>query len=223
MKVEEAFDISIADDEAEKVRTPKALIELVQSKVATVELSICLTHRAFNWLRRYLIEHWALPRPRITPKTQLTALIPRAQRKLFLQQLSTSLGAGDLPPGLVRPKWLKLLIAALCIAIGMYFGVIFGTGIENTLVLLLLVAVASAWVAKILTNPFRSEFPAQLASVGDVALWVRRHKPDLANCAQKAWTRAEIARIVCDIVVDALNCAKNYSEDARFIEDLGLN
>jgi acyl carrier protein len=223
MEVEDTFDICLEDAEAEKILTPQHLIDLVQAKVARVEPSVCLSQRAFNFLRRYLIEHRALPRARITTKARLSTLIPRAQRKLFLQQLAADIGAGSPPPGLVRPVWLKRWLAALCLAFGTYVGFTYGADLENAFVILLFVAGGSAWVGLVATKLFRTDFPMELATVGDLALWVRRHKADLANCSQKGWTREQIASRVREIVVEKLDCAASYREDASFIKDLGLS
>ena len=223
MKVEEAFDISIADEEAEKVLTPKALIELVEFKVATVELSVCLTHRAFNLLRHYMFEQRGLPRSRITPKTKMDGLVPRSARKNFLQELAAHIGADAKPPKLVRPAKLICLLAAACLATGAYLGVRFGASVENGIVIALFTAVGCAFPANFLTKPLYLSFPKEAATAGELARWIRRHKPGLANCSQRAWTRAEIANTVRGIVVDVLNCSDQYEEDARFIQDLGLS
>jgi acyl carrier protein len=223
MEVEDAFDICFEDAEAGKIMTPRHLIEVVQAKVATVEPSACLSQRAFNFLRRYLIEHGALPRRRVTPKAKLSGLIPRGQRKSFLRRLAADIGAGSPPPGLVRPASLKWSLTALCLAVGAYVGFTFGADGENALVILLFVAGGSAFLGLAATKPFRTEFPIGLASVGDLAVWVRRHKADLANRSQKAWTRDQIASRVREIVIAKLRCEQNYREDASFIEDLGLS
>ena len=223
MEVEDAFDICIEDAEAANMTTPRHLIEAVQAKVARVEPSACLSQRAFNFLRRYLIEHRALPRSQIKPKEELAALIPTRQRKSFLRQLARDIGAGSPPPSLVRPAWVKRSLVALCLGFGAYVGFIFGADVENGCVLLVFVAGGSALVGVAATKPFRTGFPVGLASVGDLALWVRKHKPDIANCSQRAWTRDEIASRVREIVVAKLGCEKSYREDASFVRDLGLS
>src|SRR5687768_10620322 len=88
MAVEDAFDIRIEDAEAETLVTPRQLIELIQAKVTNVETSVCLSHRAFNWLRRHLMQQWNIPRNRITPGTKLATLIPPPKRKSFLEKLA---------------------------------------------------------------------------------------------------------------------------------------
>lgn len=222
MDVEDAFDICLEDADAVKLLTPRHLIDAVQAKVAHVDASVCPTQRAFNFLRRYLVEHRALPRAGIKPKVRLAGLIPARERKSFLQQLAADIGAGSPPPALARPAWLKRLLAALCLGIGAYVGLAFGADGENVLVLLLFAAGGSAFVGAAATKPFRTEFPIELATVGDLAGWVRRHKAEFANCSRKAWTRDEIARRVREIVVAQLGCENTYREDASFKRDLGL-
>lgn len=83
--------------------------------------------------------------------------------------------------------------------------------------------VGAAFVGTMITKPLRTEFPKELSSAGGLALWIRRHKAALANKSQKAWTRDQIAARVREIDIDTLACEKNYREDARFVEDLGLD
>jgi hypothetical protein len=47
MAVEDAFDITIADKEAEKIVTPRDLIELVMAKVRKSDMAVCLTQWRF--------------------------------------------------------------------------------------------------------------------------------------------------------------------------------
>src|SRR4051812_22867732 len=67
MGIEEAFYIQIEDGDLEKVRTPRHLIELVQSKVTTVDSPASLTHRAFNSVRACLVRHGGFHRSKIVP------------------------------------------------------------------------------------------------------------------------------------------------------------
>ena len=81
MAVEETFDIHIEDAEAEKLLTPRQLIDLVQSKVAVATASVCLTQRAFNLLRKSLLRHGGWKRSEIRPARRLSELINCNQRR----------------------------------------------------------------------------------------------------------------------------------------------
>ena len=52
MRVEERFGIEIHDSEAEPIRTPGMLVDLVFSKLQTGPQNYCASQRAFYVLRR---------------------------------------------------------------------------------------------------------------------------------------------------------------------------
>ena len=65
------------------------------------------------------------------------------------------------------------------------------------------------------------EFPPLVATVGDLARWIMAHKPDLAGLVRGRWTREQVAARVREIVIEQLDCASSYREDASFVQDLG--
>ncbi len=217
MAVEDAFDIRIEDLEAEKLLTPLQLIELVQAKVANVETEICLSHRAFNLLRRYFTINRALPRKQFKPSAQLSALIPQKQRKVVLLDMALEVGTEPLPQ-LVRTAWLIKILFLFSVACGVYAATRVSSMSNGVAA-----SAATGFLVTVLTLPFRNEFPKGLVTIGDLALWVKRHKPDLSNKSQKAWTREQIAARVREIIIDTLACEKTYREEARFVQDLGLS
>jgi acyl carrier protein len=223
MAVEETFDMRIADSEAEKVRTPRHLIDLVWKQVAHADTTGCLSHRAFNRLRQLLMRRCALPRKAIVPTARLSDLLSSSQRREFADYVETDLGAAGLQ--LSRPTWLSA---------GLFTGAVL-LGVATTLPLRLTsagvsvliaatVAIAVGYLFERGTRRLRTEFPNRLASVGDVSGWIVAHKPDLATGLrlQNAWTREQVALRVREIVVEHLGCEAQYHEDALFVEDLGL-
>ena len=75
---EEALGVTITDAEAASIRTPGTAINLLCTKLgATNERrGACLSLRAFNRLRRGLVEGAGLSRNQITPKSKLRELLP---------------------------------------------------------------------------------------------------------------------------------------------------
>ena len=86
-----------------------------------------------------------------------------------------------------------------------------------------LVALATAGVAVRLTRPLRTEFPKSLQTIGDFARWVMVNKPDLAQTNTPGWTREQITIRVHDIIVEQLGIKPDFSEDANFVKDLGMD
>ncbi len=227
MEVEEVFEISIEDAVAEQMETPGDLIDAVMVKVAQASATGCLTQRAFNLLRKSLLRHLPLKRRDIAPSVSMARLAAKSDRPSLLERLAADLGTGPLP-GLVRPSWLVALLTMLSLtggagaAIaavlrwpGAEWGALFFLGATTAAV-----TAFAAWAA---SARWAKEFPTAMATVGDVARWVMAHKPDLATPHKAGWTREQVAARVREIVVEQLNCASVYREDASFVKDLGLS
>jgi acyl carrier protein len=226
MAVEDAFDISIENSEAEKILTPRQLIDLVQSKVSVANSKACLTQRAFNLLRKSLLRHGGWKRADIAPATNLSVLILRAQRRALMEQVTTELGIKK-PPALSRPQWFEALRLFMVLLSGTCAMQLAYPGLASLAYLLPLllfagVGVLTALISGKLTQNWRTEFPKDLQTVGDLARWVMSHKPDLA-APSPGWTREQIAARVRAIVIDVLGCKPDFGEDARFVQDLGLS
>jgi acyl carrier protein len=224
MAVEDAFDIRIENEEAEIIRTPGQLIDLVWTKVARADSTTCLSHRAFNWLRKVLMRRCALSRETIVPAAPLATLLNSSQRREFAGYLATELGTGRLQ--LMRRTWLSAGLFTAAILLGLAATLPFRFTSAGTSVLLTaIVATTGGYLFARSTRGLRTEFPKSLASVGDLTTWIVAHKPDLATGlpSQKGWTREQVALRVREIVIDHLGCEAQYGEDARFVEDLGLS
>jgi acyl carrier protein len=226
MEVEEAFDITIEDAEAEKMRTPRDLIESVLGRVNRVDSAACLTQRAFNLLRRALLGHLPLKRRDIAPSVPMANLVAKNGRQDLIGQLASELKTGPLPD-LVRPRWMVHLLTGVCLATGVGVMVVFhllkpSVTAGRSLFAGGLTASLLGFFAWLATNFFRTEFPPAVATVGDLARWIMAHKTDLADATPGRWTREQIAARVREIVIGHLNRASTYREDASFIKDLGL-
>ncbi len=223
MAVEDAFDICINDSEAGTLLTPRRLIDFVLSKVTSTTATVCLTQRAFNLLRKSLVRQGGWKRSAITPAMPLGALIPRHQRRGLLASVMTELGINR-PPDLVRPNWLKALLLGGSVLAGLA-AAIASIHAFNTLGLwgFMGVAILAGVIGIRLTKPMCTEFPRQLQTIGDLSRWVMTHKSDLANAVTSGWTRDQVVARVREIIVEQLGCKPDFSEDARFVEDLGLD
>lgn len=223
MAVEEAFDIRIEDAEAAKVLTPRQLIDLVLSKVAVTTTETCLTHRAFNLLRKSFQTTCGIPRAAIAPSTMLGALLPGPSRRALLGRVINDLGITD-NPALVRPNWITTLLAVASLFAGLLAVLIFPPGnIPFGLAIIAIVAAATAWIGAQLTKAQRTELDIEPQTIGELSRWVVGHKSDLAGSARSGWTRDQVAARVREIVIEILACESNFREEADFIHDLGLS
>lgn len=99
MRVEEEFDITIEDAEAEYCVTPGTMCALIERKLGIIEAnkrSFCPTSRAFYRVRRELVA-CGIERAHIKPQAQLNAVLPLAGRDKMWRQLEQGL-AMPLPP-----------------------------------------------------------------------------------------------------------------------------
>ena len=222
MAVEDAFSISITDADAGKLLTPRLLTDYVLSKVTTTTATVCLTQRAFNLLRRSLLRHGGWKRSEITPDTSLPGLLPKKLRRDVIQKIITDLGIKR-PPEFVLADWVKIMLLVVPTLIGAAVTYVAGQALHSLGVWIFIgVALATAGIAVRLTQPLRTEFPANLQTVGAFARWVMVNKPDLAQTNTPGWTREQITIRVHEIIVEQLGVKPDFSDDARFIEDLGV-
>ena len=225
--LEEAFDIRIENEEIAQISTPRDLIDLIMSKVAQADVAGSLTLRAFNRLRAALLVQLPLNRRDIAPRTRLADLAPKTQRRILLDCLAADLGTPPMPP-LVRPQWLVNVLAVCCIALGLAIAVFLyrhGPWQHRSALFLtaLVIAVGLGYLANAVTRTLRSEFPSQVATVGDLARWIVGNKPDLAGATPGKWTREQVAAKVREVVIEQLDCGQNSREDASFIQDLDID
>jgi len=228
MDIEDAFDVTLDDAEAVQIRTPRDLIDAVWRKVAHADAQGCLTQRTFNLLRAALLQAFPLKRRDVKPTTRMGDLVPKADRNQLREQLAATLRTDPFPE-LVRPQWLVVLLTAPCLAAGI--------GVVVTLLRLApslnwgttafagaVTAVVFGYLTTLATHNLRSEFPPLIATVGDLSRWIIAHTLDLAGPGPaRNWTREQVAARVREIVIEQLDSATTYREDAGFIEDLGMS
>ena len=229
MEVEDAFGIVIEDAEAEKILTPRDLIDVIMSKVERANVGVSLTHRAFNRLRAALLRQLPLKRRDIGPQAGMANLVPRASRKILAECLAAELETPPLP-NLIRPKWLVnlLIVGAFGLGIAAALLVLRGGLLQHKGGALVFIALftgsAAAALGFFATRPFRLEFPPSIATVGDLTRWIVAYKPDLAPVSSTPgkWTREQVAARIRTIIIEQLGCATTYREDASFVQDLGM-
>lgn len=220
MAVEDEFSIQIEDSDAEKIRTPGQLIDIVMTKVTKATASVCLTQRAFNRTRAYFVKQRGFRRKDIAPSAKLAQLIPRQHRIEWLRDYSTYLRAGN-PPHLTRSTKLKIMLLGITVLLALAVELLF---FKQSYVAWLTMgtAVGCGIILERTTRSLRLEFPPSLVTFGDLSLWLMARKPDLALSGVSGWTREQVACRVRQIVIDFLGCEKEYREEARFVEDLGM-
>ncbi len=233
MKVEDAFEISIENEEAGKIVTPRQLIELVVGKVGRTDRAQCLTQRAFHKLRASLIRHTGLARSAIRPGTQMAVLLPSQTRTVALRELLDDIGLAA-NPELVRPGWLVMLILFGAPVSGAAAAFLLGQVLYSSTFVVVqfltfpimsapITAVFIGWLAMRLTRSMCHNFKPAMATVGGFSRWIVAHGSEIVGAPPGQWSREQVAERVREIVIDSLGCEKEYREDAHFLKDLGLS
>jgi hypothetical protein len=212
--------------------TPHDLIELVMGKVGRSEVAVCLTQRAFHRLRRACINELGISRTAFHLDQAMDKLLPIETRKTLLPRIYKQAGA-TMPPKLQRSSFLQTLIFVGSLAAGTsgWFAIAHARP-GNSLLLNFVeqtgwVVGFVIWVGTLrlgfdLTKGMELAFPPNLTTVRGHARWLVANHPELLGGPPGQWSREQVVEKVRDIVIDVLGCDKNYREEARFVQDLGL-
>jgi hypothetical protein len=103
---EESFGISIANVEAETLRTPRQSIDLIATKLAVQNGPgrACLTLRAFHRLRHSIASAASVSRDRVRPEARLVDLVSTERRRTW-EDVRFICGISSLPaPGWFSPR-----------------------------------------------------------------------------------------------------------------------
>ena|SRR5688572_1101233 len=79
--VEEAFQLAIPDADAERMLTPRDVVEYISARLGPVSSRVCLEQRAFYRLRRAVVRVFGVPRSQVLPTTRWEDLLPPGDRK----------------------------------------------------------------------------------------------------------------------------------------------
>jgi hypothetical protein len=97
MAVEEAFQIAIPDEDAQRIRTPGELVTYIIGRVAGEDSSGCLEQRAFYKLRRAAMQVFAQPRTAIKTTTRWVEILPGRQTRHNWNLLHRASGTSHWP------------------------------------------------------------------------------------------------------------------------------
>ena len=112
LDVEQAFGISISDEDAMRTRTVGDLYELIVRSMdvdSPQQRQVCLTSATFYRIRRALRAVMEIKRSQIRPEVLTDSILPRRRRHLLWLELEEQLRLRL--PYLVRPKWLVAILA----------------------------------------------------------------------------------------------------------------
>lgn len=222
MSVEDAFQISITEEDASKIRTVGEFYDVVLSKLAIKGINDeessrrCLTSAAFSRVRRAMVQVLHIDRRKITPKTELRDLLPRPKRRENWDLIKQAI---NLKIPKLSPNLSVLLIKfAILMAVGIASGLLQYLGIWG-------LTIASLIAALVMTRfmpALHTSLPA--STVGALAEQVY-----LANVKQLSeesggLNEREVWDALKKIIISQLGVKpEEVTPEARFIEDLRMS
>jgi hypothetical protein len=97
MAVEEAFQIAIPDDEAERMVTPRHVVEYVVARLGGAQQQLCLEQRAFYRLRRAAVRVFGVARSAVQVGTNWEEILATRQRRHNWKLLQHATGVTPWP------------------------------------------------------------------------------------------------------------------------------
>lgn len=221
IRFEEAFGITIPDEVAADLTTPRQVTYYVLSQLTLGEQTHCISQKAFYLLRKEFVSLLEIPRSEFHPRANLARLIPTANRKEVWATVTSHIGTTALPD-LVRPAWLFSLLCLATLATALvvfdYSRHTFGS-LQTAFWLSLLALITFAYFSALLTRSLKTHFRSKYQHAGEVANYLAIHAP---HTFKKEWTREEVAQLVRQIIIDETGVT-DFTEDSRFVQDMHLD
>jgi acyl carrier protein len=227
--IEEAFGITIADRDAEKILTVGDAYRYGIQRVQHADFAPCRSSVMFYRLRRALIGTFGVRRDRVRPTAVVEELIQRHGRREHWERLGRALGVEM--PRLVRPASIVssvtrfvfaglgvcsiVRLAVFCVRPDL--AVPAGLGLLAALLVALL-------VSERVTRPFAIEFGADWQTVrGLVSSLVAQELSQNIPSGQ-TWDRVSAWETLVAVVSDQAGVdPETLTEDTSFVYDLGLD
>ncbi|MGZ3873752.1 MAG: hypothetical protein ACXVJD_12590 [Mucilaginibacter sp.] len=187
-KIQQSFDIRLANEDLEGVKTFGSLCDTILEKVKHKTSDSCTTQHAFYKLRNAINTTIAADKELIKPQTRLSAVFPRDTRLQVIAELEKEMG---FKLNLLKPKGSVVFLFSLTLAVS-FTGLFFYPAISGAG---LLISAAGLMLA----GKFGKEM--HVKTLGDLAEKIAREHQ--LNCRRNASTvnRQEIAERVKELFV----------------------
>ncbi len=235
MEVEETFDISIEDKDAEKLRTVGDLYRYILARIELQEkvpgaAPVCLKSRVFYRFRAALLGGFGVDRRSVNPTKPIEQLVPIAGRRVAWRRLGELLGwrLPELrPPAAVESILFVLPLVTLLSAL-IYGALALAISLDGVIVfglLGLLLSPLVTWVGLRLASPWAVHFPADCGSVRGVVERTLALNYGAIRHEAGGWTQPEEVWITLrEIFVKVLGVRpEEVTEDADIVRDLGVD
>ncbi|MGJ5813348.1 hypothetical protein [Paludibaculum fermentans] len=221
LALEDAFQISIADEEASGVVTVGDLHALVLAKLKGPDTKRCLTSAAFYRVRRGLVEVLGVDRRSIRPATLLRPMMPLGRRRTLWRRIQdrTTLKL----PNLGRHTGVTLALLALGLALTVIPGL--RARLEwGWLVCLAILGLIVGGVLMWMSPMLALEFPYRAESVGDLARGALASNYSRLVEETGSTSPSEIWEVFCRIFIEQTGVSReDLRLEARIVDELGID
>jgi hypothetical protein len=183
IRFEEAFGITIPDDVATELTTPRRVSFYVLSQLDLAEHTACTSQQAFYFLRREFVPAFGIHRRDFRDTSNLAQLMPPKSRRQIWTTVRRQTGAAALPD-LIRPRWLFLIVVLLTItaAVTALLATVFLTGSRRAALFVAgVVLLGAGWLGAALTRPLKRELRGRYAYAVDLARYAALHTPHVSR------------------------------------------
>lgn len=220
MSTEDAFQIHITDEEANKILTVGDLYNLIINKIEVQEHNrkSCLTSAAFYRIRRALCEVMNLRRGDIRPATNLSSIVPLKRRRHNWKRFQDEVGLNKVPGLYPHFGLIAVSAVAICMVprlVGVEFSIL-------ELFFLFFIALIFSAVFYMKCAPILAlTLPSTVGSLAEIVA--------LTNARQLAeemggLNKKEVWEIVSKIVIEHLGVKpEQVTTEARFVQDLDMS
>ena len=224
VRVEKTFNISIPDQEAEKIRTIGDFHNSVWKHLNKLQANHCTTQALFYKFRNSICSKFSLPKPEFTTITQLNSIIPRNNRRARYLEFQKETGL-VLPDLTFKKTWsitfntLGILIVSATLITAFVLNTWFHYSGWLYLTTLLSIFVC-LYISKLL-YPFRTEIVPHLA--GEYTQKLLELNFTKVSSSLYA-NRIEVELIINQIVADQAGLElSEISKEKIITDDLGID
>jgi hypothetical protein len=221
LAVEDAFQITITDEEAGTVVTVGDLHDLVIAKLHSQDCGRCLTSAAFYRTRQGIAEPLGIAQRDIRPSTSLDAILPRSGRRQSWRRIQEVANLNL--PALQHPRWIQLTLVVTGIALATATGVQLHLGVGGTLLLSFFGLFVGSVLIR-LSPPLAFAFPNRSATVGDLSRDVLALNHARLVSQVGNWNKKDVWEALCRVVVKETSVEpERIHRESLIVDDLGID
>jgi acyl carrier protein len=229
MRIEETFDITINDRDAEKIGTVGQAYRYILDRIELSAAAPCRSASQFYRIRRALIATTGVVRRSLRPSTRLNDVLPETGRREAWERLGDQAGLTIPRLQLMPLLGLGAFLLSLIPVVGWVgvWGTVGGFPADwflfRVLVPLPLWAVSLA-LAYRMFRPLASEIPPECRTIRTLVLATLGQIPRSLEGEPTGWHPNEVWTVLLDLVSELAGIERDrITEETHFVHDLGMD